>query len=114
MCEQLKGITELKDGFNAVGFSQGGQFLRAYIQRCNDPPIHNLVTVGSQHGGVSDIPGCVKAEDASCRLMRTIARSGVYSGYVRDHIVQAQYYKVKKVLDFMICPELACYAFTVV
>ncbi|KAF9284454.1 hypothetical protein BGZ68_004684 [Mortierella alpina] len=93
VCEQLKGITELKGGFNAVGFSQGGQFLRAYIQRCNDPPIHNLVTVGSQHGGVSDIPGCVKAEDASCRLMRTIARSGVYSGYVRDHIVQAQYYK---------------------
>ncbi|GJJ69655.1 palmitoyl-protein thioesterase [Entomortierella parvispora] len=95
VCEQLKGIPELSKGFNAVGFSQGGQFLRAYIQRCNDPPVHNLVTVGSQHGGVSDIPGCVQA-DASCRLMRTIARSGVYSGYVRDHIVQAQYYKDPK------------------
>ncbi|KAF9562917.1 hypothetical protein EC968_005046 [Mortierella alpina] len=93
VCEQLKAITELKDGFNAVGFSQGGQFLRAYVQRCDGPPVHNLVTVGSQHGGVSDIPGCVQAEDASCRLMRTIARRGVYSGYVRDHIVQAQYYK---------------------
>ncbi|KAG0338211.1 hypothetical protein BG004_007307 [Podila humilis] len=92
VCRQLKDIKELKNGFNAVGFSQGGQFLRAYVQRCNDPPIHNLVTVGSQHGGVADIPGCADA-DASCRLMRTIARSGVYSGYVRDHIVQAQYYK---------------------
>ncbi|KAF9953308.1 hypothetical protein BGZ70_000301 [Mortierella alpina] len=99
VCEQLKGIEELKDGFNAVGFSQGGQFLRAYIQRCNGPPVHNLVTVGSQHGGVSDIPGCVQAEDASCRLMRTIARSGVYSGYVRDHIVQAQYYKDPKNIE---------------
>ncbi|KAG0005951.1 hypothetical protein BGZ80_000012 [Entomortierella chlamydospora] len=92
VCQQLRGIQELKDGFNAVGFSQGGQFLRAYIQRCNDPPVHNLITVGSQHGGVSDIPGCIQS-DASCRLMRSIARSGVYSGYVRDHIVQAQYYK---------------------
>ncbi|KAI1316651.1 hypothetical protein EDD11_009686 [Mortierella claussenii] len=92
VCQQLKDIPELENGFNAVGFSQGGQFLRAYVQRCNDPPVHNLVTVGSQHAGVSDIPGCVQA-DASCRLMRSIARSGVYSGYVRDHIVQAQYYK---------------------
>ncbi|KAF9957020.1 hypothetical protein BGZ72_002258 [Mortierella alpina] len=99
VCQQLKGIEELKDGFNAVGFSQGGQFLRAYIQRCNDPPVHNLVTVGSQHGGVSDIPGCVQVEDASCRLMRTIARGGVYSGYVRDHIVQAQYYKDPRNLE---------------
>ncbi|KFH69155.1 hypothetical protein MVEG_05956 [Podila verticillata NRRL 6337] len=92
VCRQLKDIKELQSGFNAVGFSQGGQFLRAYAQRCNDPPIHNLVTVGSQHGGVTDIPGCVNA-DASCRLMRSIARNGVYSGYVRDHIIQAQYYK---------------------
>ncbi|KAF8978570.1 hypothetical protein BGZ46_006333 [Entomortierella lignicola] len=92
VCQQLKEIEELKDGFNAVGFSQGGQFLRAYIQRCNDPPVHNLITVGSQHGGVSDIPGCIQA-DVSCRLMRSIARGGVYSGYVRDHVVQAQYYK---------------------
>ncbi|KAG0315791.1 hypothetical protein BG000_005077, partial [Podila horticola] len=92
VCRQLKDIKELQNGFNAVGFSQGGQFLRAYVQRCNDPPIHNLVTVGSQHGGVTDIPGCVNA-DASCKLMRSIARTGVYSGYVRDHIIQAQYYK---------------------
>ncbi|KAF9423192.1 hypothetical protein BGZ94_008358 [Podila epigama] len=98
VCRQLKSIKELKDGFNAVGFSQGGQFLRAYVQRCNDPPVHNLVTVGSQHGGVTDIPGCVNS-DASCRLMRSIARSGVYSGYVRDHIVQAQYYKDPRNLE---------------
>ncbi|KAF9099148.1 hypothetical protein BGX23_003741 [Mortierella sp. AD031] len=99
VCDQLKSIPELKGGFNAVGFSQGGQFLRAYVQRCNDPPIHNLITVGSQHGGVSDIPGCVNPDDASCKLMRTIARSGVYSGYVRDHIIQAQYFKDPRKLD---------------
>ncbi|KAG0360877.1 hypothetical protein BG005_009712 [Podila minutissima] len=98
VCRQLKDIKELQRGFNAVGFSQGGQFLRAYVQRCNDPPIHNLVTVGSQHGGVTDIPGCVNA-DASCKLMRSIARTGVYSGYVRDHIIQAQYYKDPKNLQ---------------
>ncbi|KAF9929370.1 hypothetical protein FBU30_001636 [Linnemannia zychae] len=94
-----QNIPELSGGFNAVGFSQGGQFLRAYVQRCNSPPIHNLVTVGAQHGGVSDIPGCVNPNDGSCKLMRSIARSGVYSGYVRDHIVQAQYFKDPKRIE---------------
>jgi len=28
VCEQLKGIPELHSGFDAMGFSQGGQFLR--------------------------------------------------------------------------------------
>ncbi|KAF9578227.1 hypothetical protein BGW38_006089 [Lunasporangiospora selenospora] len=98
VCNQLRDIPELQHGFNAVGFSQGGQFLRAYVQRCNNPPIKTLVTVGSQHGGVSDIPGCIK-DDASCRLMRSIARAGVYSGYVRDHVIQAQYYKDPKNLE---------------
>ncbi|KAF9363015.1 hypothetical protein BGX34_005057 [Mortierella sp. NVP85] len=92
VCEQLKGIPELQGGFNAVGFSQGGQFLRAYVQRCNDPPVHNLITVGSQHGGVADIPGCIEPS-ISCKLMRAIAQGGVYNGYVQGRIVQAQYYK---------------------
>lgn len=77
-----------------MGFSQGGQFLRAYVQRCNDPPVHNLITVGSQHNGVADIPGCSEPS-VSCKLMRTIAQGGVYNGYVQGRIVQAQYYKVK-------------------
>ncbi|OZJ02023.1 hypothetical protein BZG36_05227 [Bifiguratus adelaidae] len=47
VCEQLRNDEHLKDGFNAIGFSQGGQFLR----------------------------------------------QGAYAGYVRDHVVQAQYYK---------------------
>ena len=32
VCTQLKGLKELKKGFNAVGFSQGGQFLRVRDQ----------------------------------------------------------------------------------
>ncbi|KAF9972183.1 hypothetical protein BGZ73_004722 [Actinomortierella ambigua] len=92
VCKQLKEDPKLKGGFNAVGFSQGGQFLRAYVQRCNDPPVHNLITFGSQHSGVSDIPGCVNS-DPSCRLMRSIVKAGVYSAYVQNRVVQAQYYK---------------------
>ncbi|CDH55453.1 palmitoyl-protein thioesterase 1 [Lichtheimia corymbifera JMRC:FSU:9682] len=72
VCEQLAGIPELADGFNAIGFSQGGLFLRAYVQRCNRPAVHRLITFGSPHGAV---------------------RFGVYTGYVQHRVVQAQYYK---------------------
>ncbi|KAG0229808.1 hypothetical protein BGW42_001334 [Actinomortierella wolfii] len=92
VCKQLKEDPNLKNGFNAVGFSQGGQFLRAYVERCNDPPVHNLITFGSQHSGVSDIPGCLD-NDATCRLMRSLVKAGVYSSYVQNRVVQAQYYK---------------------
>lgn len=49
VCAQLERIPQLARGFDAVGFSQGGQFMRAYVQRCNAPRVHNLMTFGSQH-----------------------------------------------------------------
>jgi palmitoyl-protein thioesterase len=59
-CAQLKRVKELEGGvrpasckrseadeiqFDAMGFSQGGLYLRHYAQYCNDPPIRNLITV---------------------------------------------------------------------
>ncbi len=53
------------EGFDGIGFSQGGQFLRAYVERCNEPRMRNLITVGAQHQGVYDFPHCTKALSAS-------------------------------------------------
>lgn len=62
VCAQLAGIPEISGGFNAVGLSQGGQFLRAYVQRCNTPRVKKLITLGSQHQGVMALPGCIENE----------------------------------------------------
>jgi palmitoyl-protein thioesterase len=50
VCDELLNTPELSSGFTALGFSQGGQFMRAVVQRCGHllPPIHTLVTMGSQ------------------------------------------------------------------
>ncbi|KAJ9053327.1 hypothetical protein DSO57_1025224 [Entomophthora muscae] len=88
----LSSIPELSKGFNAIGFSQGGLFLRAYIERYNNPPVKKLITMGSPHSGISDPPGCDDSRDSwNCRLMRSIIRGGAYSAYIRDHVIQAQY-----------------------
>ncbi|CEL60494.1 palmitoyl-protein thioesterase [Rhizoctonia solani AG-1 IB] len=89
---ELSTIPELKNGFDAIGFSQGGQFLRAYVERYNNPPIRSLLTFGSQHVGISDLPGC-KTGDFLCWLARNTALRGMYSNYAQSHLVQAQYFR---------------------
>lgn len=64
VCDQLSGIKELSEGFNAIGLSQGGQFLRAYVERCNNPRVKKLITLGSQHQGVMALPGCIENESS--------------------------------------------------
>jgi len=92
VAQQVASIAELAGGFDAIGFSQGGQFLRAYIERYNTPPVHNLITFGSQHMGVSDLPAC-RPWDLACQAARQAARSGVYSQWAQTNLVQAQYYR---------------------
>lgn len=93
VCDELSKIPQLAEGFHAIGFSQGGLFLRAYVERCNKPAVHRLITFGSPHGGVSDIPNCTNPRDFTCKLMRSMVRSGVYTDYIQNRIVQAQYYR---------------------
>jgi len=92
-CSQVKSDPNLKNGFNAVGFSQGGQFLRAYVERCNDPPIYNLITMGSQHQGVADIPNCVSVNSTVCSIVEELLAYGAYLSFVQETVVQAQYFK---------------------
>lgn len=121
ICEQLAGIEKLQDGFDAVGFSQGGQILRAYIQRCNTPPVKNLITIGAQHQGVSNFPGCpedIPLLDFSvdkvdlelvqvnfphlelsqtpfrdCTWWQRMMKRRIYTDFVQNKSVQAQYFK---------------------
>ncbi|KIZ02205.1 palmitoyl-protein thioesterase [Monoraphidium neglectum] len=99
VCGQLSKMPELKHGFNAIGFSQGGQFLRAVVERCAHtlPPIRTLVTVGGQHQGVMNTPGCTQDADGwsakACAIMQTLLARGAYAPWVRENVVQAQYFK---------------------
>ncbi|KAG8213988.1 Alpha/Beta hydrolase protein [Butyriboletus roseoflavus] len=92
VAEQLTSMPELSRGFDAIGFSQGGQFLRAYVERNNTPPVHNLITFGSQHMGISDLPLC-NPFDLLCQVARRAAKAGVYSEWAQMNLVQAQYFR---------------------
>lgn len=77
---------------DALGFSQGGLFLRGYIERCNFPPVRSLVTFGSPHNGISEFQSC-GATDWLCKGAQGLLRTSTWSAYVQSHLVPAQYFR---------------------
>ncbi|KAJ5153488.1 uncharacterized protein N7482_009966 [Penicillium canariense] len=100
VCEQLAAepILSSAPAINALGFSQGGQFLRGYIERCNNPPVHNLVTFGSQHNGISEFQSCALG-DWLCHGAEALLRSGRWTTFAQSHVVPAQYFRDPTELD---------------
>jgi len=92
VCHQLASDPKLAGGFNAIGFSQGSQFLRAYVERCNNPPVFNLISVGGQHQGVYGLPHCPGINYTLCEYIRELLDLGAYLSFVQDSLVQAQYW----------------------
>lgn len=83
---------------DALGFSQGGQFLRGYIERCNNPPVRSLVTFGSQHNGISEFQTCGSG-DWVCKGAQGLLRSNTWSTFVQSRLVPAQYFRDPAQLD---------------
>lgn len=77
---------------DALGFSQGGQFLRGYIERCNFPPVRSLVTFGSQHNGISEFQKCTDT-DWLCKGAQGLLRGSTWSSFVQSRLVPAQYFR---------------------
>ncbi|XP_017294559.1 palmitoyl-protein thioesterase 1 [Kryptolebias marmoratus] len=92
VCRQLAQDPKLQGGFNAMGFSQGAQFLRAVAQRCPSPPMRTLISVGGQHQGVYGLPRCLGETSKICNIIREVLSRAAYSDLVQKHLVQAQYW----------------------
>ncbi|KAL8762192.1 MAG: hypothetical protein Q9184_001750, partial [Pyrenodesmia sp. 2 TL-2023] len=94
VCHDLRTHPTLSraPAINALGFSQGGQFLRAYIQRCNKPPVHTLVTFGSQHNGISEFQNCGD-NDWVCKSWDGYLKRNTWTQFVQSRLVPAQYYR---------------------
>jgi palmitoyl-protein thioesterase len=83
LCSTIYGIPELKFGFNFIGMSQGGLLARGYIERCNNFPVNNLITLVSPHGGVF-----FKNE-----------KINMYSDFSQDHLSFSGYWRDPLLLE---------------
>ncbi|XP_054712801.1 palmitoyl-protein thioesterase 1-like [Uloborus diversus] len=91
-CNLIHSDMLLKNGYNAIGFSQGSQFLRAIAQRCPNPAMKTLITFGGQHQGVYGFPRCPSENVTLCDYVRRLLNVGAYVGWIQKHLVQAQYW----------------------
>ncbi|KAI8628226.1 palmitoyl-protein thioesterase 1 [Xylariaceae sp. FL1651] len=100
VCSDLAAhpILSTAPAIDAVGFSQGGQFLRGYVERCNAPPVRNLVTFGSQHNGIVDYRAC-GATDFLCKGAMALLHSNTWTSFVQSRLVPAQYFRDPTDLD---------------
>lgn len=90
-CLKISNDPMLKNGYNAIGFSQGAQFLRGVAQRCPDPPMLNLISIGGQHQGVYGIPFCPLSGFFCSGLTRFVSYATSFN-LIQRNFVQASYW----------------------
>uniref|UniRef100_A0A7G3AUY4 Palmitoyl-protein thioesterase 1 n=1 Tax=Lutzomyia longipalpis TaxID=7200 RepID=A0A7G3AUY4_LUTLO len=92
VCESLQNDPTLANGFNAIGFSQGSQFLRGLVQRCSSIQVRNLISIGGQHQGVFGLPYCPSLSRKTCEYFRKLLNYAAYEKWVQKLLVQATYW----------------------
>ncbi|GMR58459.1 hypothetical protein PMAYCL1PPCAC_28654 [Pristionchus mayeri] len=90
-CNHINADPELSNGYNAIGFSQGGLFLRALAQRCAKPQMNNLISIGGPQMGIFGLPYCI-GDNFICNSVRWLLEQGAYESPVQKRVVQAQYW----------------------
>lgn len=91
-CEAIQKDPKLQNGYHAIGFSQGSQFLRALKQRCPTPRMVNLISFGGQHQGVFGLPNCPSLSNFVCERVRELLNIAAYQRWVQKGFVQATYW----------------------
>lgn len=56
LAANISGDPKLANGFDIIGHSQGGLLTRCYVERYNDPPVHNLISWAGPEQGVYGVP----------------------------------------------------------
>ena len=59
--ERVRKDPKLKNGFNAIGLSQGNNVIRGYIAKYNDPPVRTFLSICGCNAGVAAWPQCSPA-----------------------------------------------------
>lgn len=83
LCQTIYANEKLKEGFNFIGMSQGGLLARGYVERCNEFPVRNLITLVSPHGGTV-LP------DLNINM---------YSAFSQEHLSVSNYWRDPRLLE---------------
>ncbi|VDN08930.1 unnamed protein product [Dibothriocephalus latus] len=87
-CEIVHSNKNLSQGFHLIGFSQGGLFVRALVQRCPPAKVGSVISIGGPQEGVFGLPSC---PDTSARIfcdtIRSILTRVAYVDFIQSRYV---------------------------
>merc|ERR1719281_897769 len=93
--ENIRKDPKLKGGFNCVGFSQGNSLCRGYIQKYNNPPVSNFLSV---HGTVSGVAGFPQCDPDGllgpvCKPLERLVGDIAYNSLTQSILFQIDYFR---------------------
>eukprot|EP00462_Mataza_sp_D1_P002908 CAMPEP_0175100396 /NCGR_PEP_ID=MMETSP0086_2-20121207/7082_1 /TAXON_ID=136419 /ORGANISM="Unknown Unknown, Strain D1" /LENGTH=335 /DNA_ID=CAMNT_0016374539 /DNA_START=139 /DNA_END=1148 /DNA_ORIENTATION=- len=92
---KVRNDTNLKGGFDAMGLSQGNSVIRGYIERYNNPPVRNYLSIHGTVMGVAGFPNCNPAGPISgiCDVIAEALGDMAYADIIQNHLFQANYFR---------------------
>eukprot|EP00300_Choanocystis_sp_HF-7_P030287 c39082_g1_i1.p1 GENE.c39082_g1_i1~~c39082_g1_i1.p1 ORF type:complete len:346 (+),score=102.08 c39082_g1_i1:44-1039(+) len=86
----VRADVNLKDGFNAIGYSQGALTIRGYIEKYNDPPVHSFISMHGILAGVAGFPHCNFTSEI-CEMFDNFLGAAAYNSLSQSVLAQANY-----------------------
>lgn len=94
----------LRNGFHAMGFSQGNNVIRGYIAKYNSPVVHTFLSINGVNAGIGAVPYCRPRQvpdqketslffPSMCDLLMEQASHAAYTEFAQQHSFQANYWR---------------------
>lgn len=102
--KKVRSDPKLRNGFNAVGFSQGNDVIRGYMQQYNNPPVLSWVSVHGPVAGVASLPRCAPGTSGGlvhklCQLATDLVSKAAYTDTVQKKITQSNFLRDPENID---------------